>query len=163
MKECCSSSMPLIISSLALHHIVNHMIVQCHRRLTKPKLGKVKCHPQIRFQIRGGLVGNCNTCSRCEAAGVHVQKTMSSRHCILPVPGIINAGRNYTNCLLGCRFGLTEAQRPCGAINFLLLAVSGDLAGTDQFVGVKIQSTALRVECWNQETYLESPFWKLTR
>jgi hypothetical protein len=33
------------------------------------------------------------------------------------VPGIINAGRNYTNCLLGCRFGLTEAQRPCGAIN----------------------------------------------
>jgi hypothetical protein len=109
--------MPLIISSLALHHVVNHMIVQCHRRLTKPKLGKVKCHPQIRFQIRGGLVGNCNTCSRCEAAGVHVQKTMSSRHCILPAPGTINAGRNYTNCLLGCRFGLTEAQRPCGAIN----------------------------------------------
>jgi hypothetical protein len=114
--------MPLIISSLALHHVVNHMIVQCHRRLTKPKLGKVKCHPQIRFQIRGGLVGNCNTCSRCEAAGVHVQKTMSSRHCILPVPGIINAGRNYTNCLLGCRFGLTEAQRPCGAINLLRLS-----------------------------------------
>ena len=119
MKECCSSSMPLIISSLALHHVVNHMIVQCHRRSTKPKLGKVKCHPQIRFQIRGGLVGNCNTCSRCEAAGVHVQKTMSSRHCILPAPGIINAGRNYTNCLLGCRFGLTEAQRPCGAINLI--------------------------------------------
>jgi hypothetical protein len=112
--------------ALLLVHAIDHFFsciashcqsCDCAMRLTKPKLGKVKWHPQIRFQIRGGLVGNCNTCSRCEAAGVHVQKTMSSRHCILPAPGIINAGRNYTNCLLGCRFGLTEAQRPCGAIN----------------------------------------------
>jgi hypothetical protein len=39
------------------------------------------------------------------------------------VPGIINAGRNYTNCLLGCRFGLTEAQRPCGAINLKVSSI----------------------------------------